>query len=223
MQISSLLQIGRGVTALIGGGGKTTLMYTLAEELKGRGKVIICTSTKIRQPEQYLTLFDATAEEIAAALGERDVLCAAGRADGDKLCAPQLSFEELARLADFVIVEADGAKRLPLKAHAPHEPVIPKSAQRTVLVVGIDGIGKTIAETCHRPALYAGLAGAEENTVVTPEIAAGVILAEGYGDRIYINKVEDAASYEAAQRLGELFACPVVAGSLHMGVYTCLH
>ena len=66
MQISSLLQIGRGVTALIGGGGKTTLMYTLAEELKGRGKVIICTSTKIRQPEQYLTLFDATAEEIAA-------------------------------------------------------------------------------------------------------------------------------------------------------------
>ena len=214
MQISSLLQIGRGVTALIGGGGKTTLMYTLAEELKGRGKVIICTSTKIRQPEQYLTLFDATAEEIAAALGEQDVLCTAGRADGDKLCAPQLSFEELARLADFVIVEADGA---------PHEPVIPKSAQRTVLVVGIDGIGKTIAETCHRPALYAGLAGAEENTVVTPEIAAGVILAEGYGDRIYINKVENAASYEAAQRLGELFACPVVAGSLHMGVYTCLH
>ena len=223
MRISSYLQVGRGITALIGGGGKTTLMYMLAEELKSHGKVIICTSTKIRQPTQYLTLFDAKPQDITAAFAEHDVLCVADRTGEDKLCAPRTSFAQLARLADFVIVEADGAKCLPLKAHAPHEPVIPEHTQRTIMVVGIDGIGKTIDEGCHRPALYAALAGVGEDTVVTPEIAASVIRAEGYGDRVYINKVEDAASYAAAQQLGKLLTCPVVIGSLHMGVYTCLH
>ena len=36
MDISALLGVERGVTALIGGGGKTTLMCTLAEELRRR-------------------------------------------------------------------------------------------------------------------------------------------------------------------------------------------
>ncbi len=45
MQIAPLLNIGRGVTALIGGGGKTTLLYTLTEELRKKGTVLLCTST----------------------------------------------------------------------------------------------------------------------------------------------------------------------------------
>ena len=55
-KISEALQIGRGVTALIGGGGKTTLMYALAEELKARGNVVICTSTAILPPDAYAVL-----------------------------------------------------------------------------------------------------------------------------------------------------------------------
>ena len=223
MQIASLLQIGRGVTALIGGGGKTTLMYTLAEELKSCGKVIICTSTKIKLPEQYPTIFDASEDDIAAALAVKDILCVAEKSVEDKLCAPRLPFEALAQLADYVIVEADGAKRLPLKAHASHEPVIPAAAQRVVMVIGIDGIGKRIAETCHRSALYAQIAGVSEDDTVTPEIAAKVVNAEGFGDRIYINKVESAETYDAALALAEQFTCPVISGSLHKGVYTCLH
>ena len=117
----------------------------------------------------------------------------------------------------------DGAKRLPLKAHASHEPVIPEEAQRVIMVIGIDGVGKTIRETCHRSALYAQLAGVDEETVVTPQLAARVINAEGYGDRVYINKVESAADYEAAQAMANEFSCPVIAGSLHQGVYVCLH
>ena len=37
MQIAPLLHVGRGVTAIIGGGGKTTLMETLAGELSKKG------------------------------------------------------------------------------------------------------------------------------------------------------------------------------------------
>ena len=51
MNISALLEVEKGVTALIGGGGKTTLMYTLAEELRRRGTVLVTTSTHIQRPE----------------------------------------------------------------------------------------------------------------------------------------------------------------------------
>ena len=223
MKLAPLLQIGRGVTAIIGGGGKTTLMETLAGELSKKGKVIITTTTHIRRPEQYETLLDATEAAVSAALERSGIVCVASQAESGKLCAPWLSMGTLAQLADFVLVEADGAKRLPLKAHASHEPVIPEEAQRVIMVIGIDGVGKTIRETCHRSALYAQFAGVDEETVVTPQLAARVVNAEGYGDRVYINKVESAADYEAAQAMANEFSCPVIAGSLHQGVYVCLH
>ena len=221
MQIAPLLKIGRGVTALIGGGGKTTLLYALAEELRGRGRVIVCTSTHIRMPEQY-PLMTGDAEALRVALDKENVVCAGTPAEDGKLTAPAASFEELSALADYVLLEADGAKGLPLKAHAGHEPVIPANAQRVVLVVGADGFGKPIDKVCHRPALYAERAGAPIDAVVTPEIAARLIAAEGYGDRVYINKVESADDYAAAEELARRLTCPVVAGSLHKGVYTCL-
>ena len=221
MQISPLLNIGRGVSALIGGGGKTTLLYTLAEELRKKGSVVLCTSTHIRVPEQY-PLVTAGAEELRAALDTHGAVCAGTRADGGKLTAPPVSFEELAALADYVLVEADGAKGLPLKAHADYEPVVPRNAQRVVLVVGADGFGKPIAEVCHRPALYAERALVSPDDIATPAIAARVIAAEGFGDRVYVNKVESADGYAAAEELTKRLSCPVVAGSLRQEVYTCL-
>ena len=221
MQIAPLLCIGRGVTALIGGGGKTTLLHMLSEELRGKGRVILCTSTHIRVPEQY-PLATGGAEKLLAALEEQDVVCAGTPAGDGKLTAPVMPFEELAALADYVLVEADGAKGLPLKAHAAHEPVIPLNAQRVVLVVGADGFGKPIAEVCHRPALYAERADASVDDIATPELAARVIAAEGFGDRVYINKVESAADYAAAEELVKRLSFPVAAGSLQKGVFTCL-
>lgn len=212
MKISPLLHIGRGVTALIGGGGKTTLLYTLAEELRKSGSVVLCTSAHIRVPEQY-PLVTGGADELRAALTQHGAICAGTPAEDGKLTAPPIPFEELARLADYVLVEADGAKGLPLKLHAAHEPVIPENAQRVVLVVGVDGFGKPLSQVCHR---------ASEDTIATPEWLARHIAAEGYGDRVYINQVESAADYAAAEDLAGRLACPVVAGSLHQGVYTCL-
>lgn len=219
MQVSSVLNIGRGVSALIGGGGKTTLLYALAEELRKKGRVILCTSTHILVPEQY-PLVTGGAEAIRAALAAHGAVCAGTPDENGKLTAPAPSFEELAALADYVLVEADGAKCLPLKAHAPHEPVVPANAQRVVLLVGADGFGKPISAVCHRPELYAQRAGASVSDTVTPALAARVILAENLGDRVYINKVESDEAYERAKALAGLLDRPVVLGSLHKGVYT---
>ncbi|MBE6909448.1 MAG: putative selenium-dependent hydroxylase accessory protein YqeC [Ruminococcaceae bacterium] len=221
MKIAPNLQIGRGVTALIGGGGKTTLLYTLAEELRRKGTVVLCASAHIRVPEQY-PLVTGGAEELRAALDAHGAVCAGAPVEDGKLTAPPIPFEALAALADYVLVEADGSRGLPLKAHAPHEPVIPPNAQRVVLVLGADGFGKPISDVCHRPELYAERAGVSPDTPVTPALAARVVEAEGFGDRVYVNKVESADDYAAAEELARLLTCQVTAGSLHKGVYTCL-
>ena len=223
MKIAALLQIGRGVTAIIGGGGKTTLMEVLAGELSQKGSVILTTTTHIRRPAQLETLTDADEALVSAAISRSRIVCVGEAAEDGKLSAPRLSIETLVRLADFVLVEADGSKGLPLKAHEAHEPVIPPCAQRVVAVAGIDGVGKPIGAVCHRSARYAQLALADEETIVTPEIAARALTVEGGFDRVYINKVESAAAYEAAQAMAKELSRPVVAGSLHQGVYVCLH
>ena len=118
MQIAPLLNIGRGVTALIGGGGKTTMLYTLTEELRKKGTVLLCTSTHIMRPTQYEVLERASEAEVSAALSAHGAVCVGEPSAEGKLGPPSLSFDALARLADYVLVEADGSRRLPLKAHA---------------------------------------------------------------------------------------------------------
>ncbi len=278
MGLSSVLKIERGVTAIIGGGGKTTLMYALAEELRKEGSVIVCTSTHIRVPDRY-PLVTGDAEDVRKTLEEHEVVCAGTYAQDEKnsmrdgaqgsgsvaavarkLTSSAVSFAEMAELADFVLVEADGSKGLPLKAHAAHEPVIPDVAGRVILVVGADGFGKPIREVCHRPEIWTRLAGVSLETnagidadelvvkkrtavtgrektcgmvsaerdavpdmIATPEAEARVITAEGFGDIVFVNKVESDAEREAAEELAKRTGLPTVAGSLHQGVFECLY
>ena len=182
--------------------------------------MIITTSTHIQRPEQYPVLPEGGKDAITAALSENDVVCVAGRSPEGKLSAPALPFELLSELADFVLVEADGSKRLPLKAHAPHEPVIPACAGQTVYVVGADGFGRPIAEVCHRPERYAAICGAALEDIVTPALAAKVLLAEGYGGGwVYVNKVETPRDRANAAALAAALPGTVVAGSLHRREY----
>lgn len=220
MQLYERLGVPCGVTAVIGSGGKTTLLRTLSRELPGT--VILTTTTHILPFEGVPLLTAPTEDEVRAALARSRVLCLGTPAPEGKLTAPSLPFSLLEQLADYVLVEADGSRRLPLKAHAPHEPVIPANAQRVVLVVGADGFGKPICDVCHRSERYAALCGVSENALVTPELEAALILAEGLGDRVYINKVETAEDYDRAAALANRLTCPVTAGSLHKGVYLCL-
>ncbi len=221
MKLSDYLEIRPGLTAVIGGGGKTTLLYALAEELRKTGSVLLCTSTHIRIPPQYPLV---TGEDAAVrdALRRNRVVYAGMPAGSGKLTAPAIDFRTQTHLADYVLVEADGSRGLPLKAHAAHEPVIPSSADNVILVVGADGFGGAVASVCHRPSLWAQLAGVAEQGIATPEGEARVIRTEGYGSRVFINKVESAAAHDAASDLASRLDLPVTAGSLQRGEYRCL-
>ena len=218
-----MLHIQRGLTAIIGGGGKSTLLRVLAEELSCDARVVVATSTKMYVPDWCPVVLGASPDDVRAAFSEASIVCAGSiHMPTGKLIEPRAAFSDLVRLADYVLVEADGAKKLPLKAHAEHEPVIPACAGRTVCVVGVDGIGAPVSQACHRPQLFAQLAGVSVDDAVTPEAVAAVLRAEGLHDVVLINKVETAADWQAARRIAALCETPVVAGSLWRDDLRCL-
>ena len=215
-----LLGVCRGVTAVIGAGGKTTLLSTLANQLRGRGRVVLCTTTHIRRPPRIPCIEDRG--QLPGALARWGLVCVGTPAEGGKLTAPPLPLGELARMADYVLVEADGARGLPMKAHAPHEPVIPPEAGRIILTVGAGGFGHPIREVCHRPALYAALAGVGESEPVTPAIASRVIRAEGLGEIVFLNQAETPGRLALAGELAAALELPVFGGSLWKEEVRCL-
>ena len=219
MSLAELLGVPRGLTALIGGGGKTTLLYALAAELSAHGSVIVAPSAKIRRPTHLPVLDPVSERDLVQALKTGSPLCLGFPWPEDKLAAPSLPFSALVRAADFVLAEADGSRGLPAKAHAPHEPVIPAEAGRVILVLGADAFGQPIRQVCHRPERYAALAGAEPGSLLTPALAARVIAAEGYGNIVYVNKCETERAWQNAAALAGLLDRPVLAGSLRQGVF----
>ena len=149
MTLTELLNIRPGVTAVIGSGGKTTLLRTLGTELaEAGGRVLLCATTKI-YPFPGLPCAHDRAE--LDALAPSPLLCAGAPLEHGKLTALEVPMADLAARFDYVLVEADGSARLPLKAHASHEPVIPPEANQTICVVGISGFGRPIREVVHRP------------------------------------------------------------------------
>ena len=209
MTFSDTLDIRPGITALIGGGGKTTFMLALAQELKDRGSVIICTTTRIYPPNDMKVLLNADKDIISEALKLHGAVCV-GEMYGEKLGPPNVNVSELVSLADYVIAEADGAKGLPLKAHGAHEPVIPQGA-RVIYVIGADGIGKPIAEAAHRPELYAEALGVEASHIVTPKDAADMV---DHGSTVLFNKAESIKDIQNGKRFAECFEGTTVIASL---------
>lgn len=210
-ELRELLGVTRGVTAVIGSGGKTSLLYRLAEELRTCGTVLLATTTHIIRPPQYP--FAETATQLRAALAAEGVACAGSYTPEGKLTAP--AFDGWEQAADFVLVEADGSKRLPAKAHEAWEPVLPPQRRRTICVLGASAFGQPIRQAAHRPALFAQLAGVPWSAAITPEMAARVIRREGFADIIYVNQVDELEPPPSwAEEFRKEAGIPVVIGSL---------
>ena len=208
-----------GVISVIGSGGKTTLLSVLARELSG--PVLLCTTTHMFPFAQYPLLAGDDASQVEATFARSRVVCL-GQTDGKgKLTAPALPFSRLQRLAPWVLVEADGSKHLPLKAHAAYEPVIPPESGQTILVAGASGFGAPIAQVVHRPERFCALTGASPEEPASPELAARAILQENLVPRVFLNQVESPEDWLQAERFARILThagVDVWAGSLRQGV-----
>ena len=100
------------VISLVGGGGKTTLLYALARHYSAQGqRVLVSTTTHIQRPDANY----ATDEAARDALWQAGTYAAAGvPAEGGKLTMPPYLDDWMAE-ADTVLLEADGAKRHPAR------------------------------------------------------------------------------------------------------------
>ena len=225
-QLADALSLGsHEVIALTGGGGKTALMFSLAEELYTRGsKVITTATTKIFEPvweQAPLLIIEADEGKVMALVKEGllsngHVTFAAQRFPEGKIggADPQL-IERMAKElpVDYIIVEADGARKLPLKAPGEHEPVISSSTTLLIPIVGIDALGEPLdEETAFRPERVAELTGTRYGTPITAHLIATVMthpqgLCKGApaGARIIplINKVETTEGLNGAREVAQ--------------------
>ena len=101
---------------------------------------------------------------------------------GKAVGPPPETVDRWFHLVDHVVVEADGARRLPFKAPAGHEPVIPSRATTVLAIIGADALDRVIEDQCFRPMRVAAVAGCSPYQRLTPERAARV-LASADGSR----------------------------------------
>jgi len=162
--------------AVVGSGGKTTLVFRLATEL--RPPVIVTTTTHL-SAEQSLwgnrLVFSDNLMDNNLVWDGITVVCKSqiinGRRSGpdpdEMVILKNISCDYSAPL----LIEADGSRGLPLKAPADHEPAIPTDVEVVIVVVGLNCLGKQIgAENVLRHEKFCEITGANEGDLITPEL-----------------------------------------------------
>ena len=141
------------VIAVVGGGGKTSLIFRLTDELLAAGKKVIITTTTHMAGESELPFVrGGDAAGVKETLDREGFVIAAEYEEetGKYAALPEEKLEELKELCDVMLVEADGAKHHPVKVPEVWEPVIPSCADIVISVIGLDCLGQPISQSAYR-------------------------------------------------------------------------
>ena len=261
--LSEALGIKKGVNAVIGSGGKSSLLKSLSLELSQKGSVLLTTSThilpfshcenicfsdeNISNSDENISILNENAlisnenlsilnkniltlkekillpgEDIHSeqalknpkALLQRKVLSLWNKSKSPILCLGTLEkngklspfplpFSTLEQMADYVLVEADGSKRLPGKSHGQNEPQIPKESQRTILVFGASALHKPISDVIHRVEIFQNFftPTLTPDTLLTKELLLQAFRKENLGDCLFVNQLDCLTKKEAGELL----------------------
>lgn len=171
--------------ALVGAGGKTSTLWRLADSFDG--KVVITTSTHISTDqveradsniyiESILDLHHINWAELPRVTSITGPVVDGNRLQGLTVNECEYLFECSRKNEFSVIVEADGARMLPLKAPAAHEPVIPAGIDVVIVVAGLSGLGQPLDErTVFRVEEFGRLSGIAFGQSITADGMAKVL------------------------------------------------
>lgn len=179
--------------ALVGAGGKSSALFRLRRELAElpeefeAGVWLSATthlsSDQLGYADQNVELGElADFKRFMEAPSQGSVLFTGQPIENGRTAGVSLPIlDELKHAADArgipVILEADGSRRLPLKAPASHEPVIPAWVDQVVVVAGLSALGKPLTQTyVHRPEIFAQLSGLSMGEEISREALARVLI-----------------------------------------------
>ena len=222
-----LMLEGGGVVSLVGGGGKTSLMFKLARELSMAGDTVLTTTTtKIFEPSRDQTGGVILSGSVSIILDRAEGLlskhphltAAAGKLpESGKLYGfrPELIGELWkAGLFHWIIVEADGAAGRPLKAPAAHEPVIPACTKRLVGMVGLNGVDQPLTERLvFRHEQFARLTGLSLGSNISDSSIADLLVCDdglfkGFRPEVmriaFFNQADEGDNFSAGRRIARI-------------------
>ena len=180
------------VVSVIGAGGKTTTIHRLAEEyVQERFPVAVMSTTHMmRENHPWVCMGENESEQehvriqMQELLSTYDQLWIGSPARAGKMSQPpEWCQKEILSRKIPVLIEADGAKRLPLKVPAGHEPVILPQTTHVLAIYGMDSIGRTLEECCCRCELAEELLGCDGQKRVTTEDIAFFAASEQGGKK----------------------------------------
>ena len=227
--LAPLLPGAAGVVAFVGAGGKTSALFHLARELDAEGRsVLVTATTHLADPRPEPGPFRGN----LLFRPEMEFPWTGRQPDLDRLpCLALLVSREaeepgkvkgihptwipsLRLSRDFVLVEADGSRLLPVKAPASYEPVLPPGADLVVGVIGLECLGRPMdGRTVHRPEIFARITGCEpgspigwEHLVSLARHSEGLFKGVLSATVLLLNKADRAPFLPSPDRLGEFGA-----------------
>jgi probable selenium-dependent hydroxylase accessory protein YqeC len=204
MTVVDYLNISNGSTvAVVGCGGKTSLVELMADRLRDK-KVLVSTTTKIFPPKMKGIMLCETIRQCEEHEPQKGIQCMGllNKASGKLEALPEVFLADLQPRYDIVLLEADGSRGLPCKGWLANEPVVPHYCTHTVGLITMGAMGKPAGETIvHRLPEFFTLTGVGEGqTITTAALEAMVCAPEGMfknsvGQRyVIVNQVEDEAT-----------------------------
>lgn len=191
---------------LVGGGGKTTVMYELAAMWAACGrKVLVLTSTHILRPVDGSFAADVPAVQDLWQQGRYAVIGTPEAATGKLTAPPQFLYEAMQPQADVILCEADGSRHHPCKVPAAHEPVLLPDSDIVLAVAGMDALGHSLAQACQRPQPAAELLGCSAEKIIDAQMLAALLLSaqgarKNVGTRAYYIVLNKCDLIKAAQQ-----------------------
>ncbi len=174
------------IVAAVGGGGKTSLVFGLADDAVSRGIAVAVTTTArftrprgTAMPRCVMTTTGEFAAAFARELrpGEACTFVSAELDPGRFAGFSAECIDALPRGPHVLAIEADGSAHRPFKAPAAHEPVIPASTTDVVVCVGLSVLGHPLSDVwVHRPGLVSDLANVATGAPVTAEVIVDTLL-----------------------------------------------
>lgn len=220
------------VVSAVGAGGKTTTLHRLAEDFVRQGQqAVVTTSTHILEEDEPYFLRAAAGESLTDQLQLRESARAfadqvrekldrfgqvwtGSPAPGGKLCGLPGSFlEQLRGLGVPVLIEADGARKMPMKVPAAHEPVLHPRTTHVLSVYGLDAVEEKLENVCFRKKLAEKILKKNGTEPVTPEDIALLASSPEAGRKgcpeqaaytVVLNKADNAKRRETALHICRL-------------------